>query len=282
MIERKNIILQSPHGRSFLADIFCEENNAPKPVVILTHGFQGFKDWGAYDLMAEKFAQEGFVFVKYNSSHNGTTIEQPMDFADLEAFGHNNFSIELDDLGVVIDWVCSETFPINKNEVDTERIYLIGHSRGGGIVMLKAGEDKRVKKVSPWASVNEFGKYWKHDQMEKIKGDGVIYVTNGRTKQRMPVYWQMYEDYFAHMKRLYIPDVVKSLSIPMLIIHGMTDETVPYQSAEELKEWKPDAELLLLEGANHIFGAQHPWTEDHMPADLNKAISETVRFFKLQ
>jgi pimeloyl-ACP methyl ester carboxylesterase len=98
----------------------------------------------------------------------------------------------------------------------------------------------------------------------------------------MPVYWQMYEDYFANMKRLYIPDVVKSLSIPMLIIHGTADETVPYQSAVELKEWKPDAELLLLEGANHIFGAQHPWTEDGMPADLNKAISETVHFFKLQ
>ena len=282
MIAKKNIILQSPHGKPFLADIFCVENNATKPVVILTHGFQGFKDWGAYDLMAEKFAQEGFVFVKYNSSHNGTTIEHPLDFADLEAFGHNNFSIEMDDLGVVIDWVCSETFPINKNEVDADRIYLIGHSRGGGIVMLKAGEDKRVKKVSPWASVNEFGKYWKQDQMEKIKEDGVIYVTNWRTKQQLPVYWQMYEDYFGHMKRLYIPDVVRNLSIPMLIIHGTADETVPYQYAVEMKEWKPDAELLLIEGANHIFGAQHPWTEDHMPADLNKAISETVRFFKLQ
>ena len=280
MIAKKNILLQSLHGRAFLSDVFYEENNLKKPVAILTHGFQGFKDWGAYDLVAEQFAQEDFVFVKYNSSHNGTTIEQPMEFADTEAFGHNNFSIELDDLAVVIDWVCSEGFPIDKNEIDTDRIYLIGHSRGGGIAMLKAGEDKRVKKVSPWASVNEFGKYWKQDQMEKIKQDGVIYVTNGRTKQQLPVYWQMYEDYFAHMKRLYIPDVVKSLRTPMIIIHGTDDETVPYLSAVELKEWKPDAELILIEGANHVFGAQHPWIHDSLPAHMNKAVTETVRFFK--
>jgi len=281
MIEKKNIVLQSPHGRPFLTDVFYIENNQKKPVVIFSHGFAGFKDWGAFNLMARAFAEAGFVFVKHNFSHDGTTIDQPTEFADQEAFGNNNFTKELDDLGVVIDWVCSETFPVAKNEVNTDQIYLIGHSRGGGIVTLKAGEDPRVKKVAPWNSVNEFGKYWKKEEMEKIKNDGVIYVTNSRTKQSLPIYWQMYEDYFAHLKRLYIPDVVKSLTIPMIIIHGTNDETVPFSAAQEMKEWKPDAELVAIEGANHVFGARHPWAEDTMPADLNKAVTETVRFFKL-
>jgi pimeloyl-ACP methyl ester carboxylesterase len=148
------------------------------------------------------------------------------------------------------------------------------------IVMLKAGEDKRVKKVAPWASVNEFGKYWKKEEMEKIKNEGVIYVNNSRTKQSMPIYWQMYEDYMSHMDRLYIPDVVRRLTIPMIVVHGLKDETVPYTSAEEIKTWKPDAELVLIDGANHVFGAKHPWAEDKLPADMAKAVTETIRFFK--
>lgn len=276
----KDIILQSPHGRPFLADVFYTENNQQKPVVILSHGFAGFKDWGPYDIIASIFANKGFVFVKHNFSHDGTTIDQPTEFADEKAFGNNNFTKELDDLGVVIDWVCSEKFPVKGTWVNKNQIYLIGHSRGGGIVMLKAGEDTRIKKVSPWASVNEFGKYWKRDEMEKIKTDGVIYVTNQRTKQSLPIYWQMYEDYFAHLQRLYIPDVVKRLTIPMIIVHGTKDETVPYSAALELKEWKPDAELMPIEGGNHVFGAKHPWAENTLPADMNKAVMETVRFFK--
>jgi dienelactone hydrolase len=282
MISKLNIVLQSPHGRPFLADVFYKENNDKKPVVIFSHGFAGFKDWGAFDLMAQAFAEAGFVFVKHNFSHDGTTLDQPTEFADVEAFGNNNISKELDDLGAVIDWVCSDSFPVDKNEVNTQELYLIGHSRGGGIVMLKAGEDPRVKKVAPWNSVNEFGKYWKKEEMDKIKKDGVIYVTNSRTKQSLPIYWQMYEDYFAHLDRLYIPDVVRRLTIPMVIIHGTNDETVPYAAAQEIKEWKPDAVLVPIEGANHVFGARHPWAEETMPAYLNKAVAETVRFFKLQ
>ena len=38
------------------------------------------------------------MFVKFNFSHNGTTLESPSDFKDLESFGNNNFSKELYDL----------------------------------------------------------------------------------------------------------------------------------------------------------------------------------------
>ena len=37
--------------------------------------------------MAEAFAKAGYFFVKFNFSHNGTTIDDPDNFGDLEAFG---------------------------------------------------------------------------------------------------------------------------------------------------------------------------------------------------
>ena len=52
--------------------------------------------------MAKEFAKDGFCFIKFNFSHNGGTVEQPIDFPDLEAFGNNNYTKELDDLESVI------------------------------------------------------------------------------------------------------------------------------------------------------------------------------------
>lgn len=168
MISReRNIILQSKHGRPFLADVYYKKDGQKKPVLIFSHGFKGFKDWGPFDLVADKFVEAGFVYVKFNFSHNGTTVDHLVDFADLEAFGNDNLSIEMDDLGVVIDWVCSDLFPVAQTEYDAAQLYLMGHSRGGGISILKAKEDTRVKKICTWASVNEFSKYWTKEELEK-------------------------------------------------------------------------------------------------------------------
>ncbi len=91
--------------------------------------------------MGDKFAKAGFYFVKFNFSYNGTTIEDPDNFADLEAFGQNNFSKELEDLEVVINHFK------NQKEVDSNEIILLGHSRGGGISLVKASENKNISKL---------------------------------------------------------------------------------------------------------------------------------------
>lgn len=278
--EIQTFALQSIHQRQFLADVHWLPDGKSKPVVIFCHGFKGFKDWGAFNLVAKRFAEKGTVFVKFNFSHNGTTIDQPGEFADLEAFGNNNMSIELDDAGVVIDWICSSEFPVNNTEVNKEQIYLLGHSRGGGIAILKANEDKRVKKVAVWGSVNEYGKYWKNDEMARIKRDGVIYVPNARTNQQMPVYWQLYENYFSNLPRLFVPDAVKNLDIPLFIAHGTDDETVPVSNAIDMYSWNKNSELFLIEHGNHNFGAKHPWVEPTLPEDLEDACDATVDFFK--
>jgi dienelactone hydrolase len=277
--EVKNVVLNSPHNRQFLADVFFKDDGVEKPVAVFSHGFKGFKDWGAFNLIAEKFAKAGFVFVKFNFSHNGTTIENPTEFTDLEAFGNDNFSIELDDLGVVINWIFSDAFPAKSN-TDKSSISLIGHSRGGGISILKAHEDSRITKLCTWASVNEFSKYWTDEELKKIKEDGAVYFTNARTGQKMAIKWQMYENYFANLKRLFVPDAVRALTIPFLIIHGTEDETVPYSAAIEMKSWNTHNELFLIEHSNHNFGGKHPWQNDVLPEDLEDAVKETIDFFK--
>lgn len=275
-----NIALAGKHGRPILTDVFWVSDQHPKPVIIFVHGFKGFKDWGHFNLLARNFAAAGFVLIKFNFSHNGTTPQSPSDFEDLEAFGNNNFSIELDDLGVVIDALTDGCLPVPSREVDVEQIGLIGHSRGGGIVLLKAGEDDRVKKVATWASVSEFGKFWSGNAMQKWQDDGVMYVENARTKQQMPLYWQLYENYFANLNRLHIPSVVKKMTIPLLIVHGTADTAVPYTTATFLHELCPHSQLLCIENGDHTFGGKHPYPADEaLPTDAERVYQETVRFF---
>ncbi|NER17222.1 alpha/beta hydrolase family protein [Spongiivirga citrea] len=277
MIIKKNIVIERADEKPMLADFFYQENSQPKPIVIFCHGYKGFKDWGCWDLVAKAFAENGFFFLKFNFSHNGGTIEQPIDFPDLEAFANNNYSQELKDLGDVIDLIVDYTEI--QNEIDTNAISLIGHSRGGGIVTLKAAQDRRVTKVITWAGVSDYKKRFPQGEaFEKWEKDGVYYVLNGRTKQEMPHYFQYFEDFIENEEKLTIKTASQQLKIPQLIIHGTADESVSTNDAADLHWWYPLSQIKWIEGANHVFGGKHPWESDELPEHLQEVISESVRF----
>lgn len=274
----KNSIIEGSREKPVLLDLFYIPNNRPKPLVIFVHGFKGFKDWGHFDLVAKAFAEQEFVFVKFNFSHNGTTPDHPLEFADLEAFGNNNYCIELDDLEKVIDWTLK--YKDLSGNMDPEKVYLVGHSRGGGISILKASEDSRIKKLVTWASVSNFLDRNKKLTIDTWKEKGVVYSFNSRTKQQMPLYVQFYDTLMANRERLNIIRSAKKLSIPFLIIHGTKDEAVSVKDAEELRYAAPHSELLLIPDANHTFGAHHPFAEEVFPENAELVIRRTIAFLK--
>ncbi|MDX5584508.1 MAG: alpha/beta hydrolase fold domain-containing protein [Aureibaculum sp.] len=281
MEKRKNLIIQSQHQKPILTDTFYTQNGQAKPIVIFAHGFKGYKDWGCWNLVAEAFARQNLFFVKFNFSHNGGTKEQPIDFPDLEAFGNNNFIKELDDLQSVIDWVFREKSI--QNEIDTSNITLIGHSRGGGIVALKASEDNRISKIITWAGVSDFeARFPKGEALALWRNQGVSYIENSRTKQQMPLYYQFYENFEQHKEQLHIQSAVNNLKIPYLILHGTNDTTVLFEEAKNLHSWNTKCELQLLEGANHTFGTTHPWVETFMPTHVQSIIEKSIVFVNNQ
>ena len=262
---KKNIVLTRKKEKPIIIDTFFSYDKTNQPIVIFCHGYKGFKDWGAWDLMAKTIAETGCCFVKFNFSHNGGTMENPIDFPDLEAFGNNNYTKELDDLNDIIDWVqnyFSENIAINK-------VYLIGHSRGGGIAIIKAAEDTRIKKLITLASVSDFGKRTATiGDLEDWKSKGVKYVLNGRTKQQMPHYYQFYEDFKANEQRLHIESAVKQLNIPHLIIHGDNDTSVSIKEAEHLHFWNLKSKIKIIKNANHVFNTKHPWPYPYLSNEL--------------
>lgn len=273
------MIIGFNNGHPIVADLFYKDSVEQKAVVIYAHGFNGFKDWGNFDLIAEQFAWAGFVFVKVNFSHNGTTSETPEAFSDLDAFGNNNYTKQLDDLQQVIEWTQSD---ILFQSAEKEKIYLIGHSMGGGICIIKSAEELRVKKLATWASIAEcktpWG-LWPEEKLHAWKTEGVQYYFNARTQQQMPLYYQLYEDYMQHQQRLDIKAAMKSLRIPVLVAHGSKDEAVPIAKAYELHQANPSASLFVVE-SDHVFGRKHPWNEKNLPQPMQDVVNATIHFFK--
>jgi len=275
----KNFSLEGKHQKPIVTDVFYNETHQPKKVVIFCHGYKGFKDWGAWNLIAEAFANAGFFFIKFNFSHNGGTLEQPIDFPDLEAFGNNNYTKELDDLASVIDWI----FKANeyKNEVDLQQLSLIGHSRAGGIVLLKSNEDSRIKKVITLASVCDFGKRTATiGDLDQWKKEGVKYVVNGRTKQNMPHFYQFYENYIQNKERLDIKKATEQLAIPHLLIHGDSDTSVLIDEAENLQLWNQNADFKIIKNADHVFNVKHPWKQKDMSKEMEVVVELCRNFIR--
>ncbi|WP_106917207.1 alpha/beta hydrolase family protein [Chryseobacterium aurantiacum] len=274
LINERNIPIENKETTNFLADAFYKDTEQQLPLVIFVHGYKGYKDWGAWNLMAENFAEAGFFFVKFNFSHNGTTINDPHNFGDLEAFGNNNYSKELSDLGAVIDHFTK--YP----HVDNEKIVLIGHSRGGGISIIKTFEDERINGLITLASVDTLDRFPKGEAFEKWKNNGVYYALNGRTQQEMPHYYQFYENYEENIHRFDVERATEMAKAHMLIIHGTEDEAVEVKQAEHLHLLHPNSELFLIENANHTFGAKEPWTGSDLPKDLHSVTEKCIDFIK--
>ncbi|MBK8609427.1 MAG: alpha/beta hydrolase [Chitinophagaceae bacterium] len=279
MTSIKNISIPGANKLPIALDIFFNDEPVKKPVVIYAHGFNGFKDWGNFDLIAQQFAAAGFTFVKFNFSHNGTAPEQPEDFVNLEAFGENNYTRQLNDLRLVVDWVCDAQNQYQPH-INLNNISLIGHSMGGGIAILHAATDNRIQKLVGWASIAEcktpWGA-WPADKMQHWKETGVAYYNNSRTKQQMPMRYQLYEDYIQNKERLDIEKAIRQLQIPVLICHGNADPSVPVENARLLHCWQPSAQLFIT-GGDHVFNRKHPWTEKDLPAEMQTVVNKTLQF----
>jgi dienelactone hydrolase len=278
-MQNKKFTLSGKHDKPIFGDVTFQANQKAKVLVIFCHGYKGFKDWGAWHLLAEAFAEAGFFFAKFNFSHNGVEAKNLTEFSDLQAFGMDNYSKQLDDLNSVIDYF--EKGNEFSDEIDFSKLELIGHSRGGGVAVLQANEDNRVKQLITWAGVSDFGnRFPKGKKLAQWKEEGVYYIINGRTKEKMPHFIQFYEDFLANQKRFHIKTAVSDLKIPYLILHGTQDEAVDAYEAEVLFDTAKNAKIKWIANANHVFGMSHPWDDEELPIQAKIVANESISFLK--
>lgn len=244
------------------------------PVTIFAHGFKGFKDWGGFPYMMQKLSDSGYAAVSFNFSHNGVEKENPMEFTRLDLFAENTFSRELDELGIIIDHFYNNA---GEFEIDREKISLMGHSRGGGISILKAAEDRRIKCLVTLASVSTFDRYTP-ELKKSWREKGYFEVLNTRTNRMMRLNSTLLDDLEYNISRLDIVGAAGRLNVPYLIIHGKEDLSVSAHEAEILfeKSGKELTEIQTIENTGHTFGVVHPFAG---PTKAFDKVIETIIAF---
>jgi len=273
MITQSDFSLTGADGKLIIGDITFDDKNPHTPIVLFVHGFKGFKDWGAHNLVARYFAANGYRYIKFNLSHSGVPADNPKDVTDLDAFASNTVSKELFDLTAVLDF-------IEKSYGKDVQLNLIGHSRGGGLTIIEAANDVRIHKLITWSAIESFDSLWKKEQETEWRKTGKIEVTNARTKEKMPLNVTLLEDFEANAEALNIINAAKRINIPWLIIHGDEDVNVPFETAQKLAEANPGSRLVKIEGANHVYGASQPYENDNLPPLLFKVCEKCLVFLR--
>jgi dienelactone hydrolase len=269
------LTLQSGLGQPIHLDLRLPEGPGPHPVVVVCHGFKGFKDWGFHPWLGERLAAAGLAALHFNFSRNGVRTADG-DIEDLEAFRRNTLSIERDDLDTVLDTVLAGRLDA---PLDSSRLGLMGHSRGGGIALLGAAERPEVKALATWAAVSHFDRIADEATLAEWRRTGAFEVVNSRTGQILAMGVDFLDDVLGNRARLDLLSAARRLRVPTLVVHGTADETVPFTEAEELVAACGGlARFTAVDGAGHTFGAVHPFAGP--TSHLEAALTATVGHFR--
>ena len=270
---RQEFEIASAGGRTVRGDLYPVAGAANG--VILCHGFKGFARWGAWPLLAAAINERGLNAIAFDFSGSGVGADRES-FTELDAFASNTYRRELEDLRAVVNHATTHGWT-------SRNCGLFGHSRGGATAIFFAADSDRVCCLVTWASIATIER-WSGEQVREWRERGYIEIENSRTKQIMRIDKSAYEECVRESGYgLDVGRAAERVRARWLIVHGSADDVVPVDDAHKLAAANSHgdhgmvAELRVVEGANHVFGASHPLTT--VPEQLRRVIDDTADFF---
>lgn len=244
-----------------------------QPVLLFCHGFKGFKDWGSFPYAADEIAKRGIAVIRFNFSCNGVG-ESETDFDELDKFAVNTYARELADLTALVSWLVEERLP-QAADLDKDRLYICGHSKGGGDAILFGAGHPLVKGIVSWngiADVNLFDEALR----KEIAEHGIGHIMNARTGQRMPISRAVIEDVDQNQQDYDLLDKVAKMEQPLLLVQGDQDFARLVKGAQQLHQAAANSSLYWIRGGDHTWNTKHPFAGTS--PQLEEAIEITARF----
>lgn len=255
------------------------ENIANAPCLIFVHGFKGFKDWGFFPFLGNYFSNNGFFVLTFNFSHNGVN-SLSTEFSEIDKFAKNTISLEISELNDLISAYKQGFFGYKKSN----KVALIGHSRGGAVSLLSSLVNQVPAAYVVWSSVAKLDRYTDRQKIE-WREKGFIEAFNSRTKQMMRINIDLLNDIEDNKNGLLnLEKALKNLDKPLLIVHGEEDLTVPISEAEQIFNWSNQkiTEMYTVPKTGHTFDIVHPFegTNKKFNSVLEKTNSFLINCFQ--
>ncbi|MNQ58821.1 Alpha/beta hydrolase family protein [compost metagenome] len=134
-VEHRKVSFKNRYGLTLVADLYLPKNrgNAKLAAIAVSGPFGAVKEQSS-GLYAQTLAERGFVTLAFDPSYTGESGGQPRDVASPD-INTEDFSAAVDFLGL-------------QQEVDRNRIGLLGICGWGGMALNAAAADTRVKAVA--------------------------------------------------------------------------------------------------------------------------------------
>jgi pimeloyl-ACP methyl ester carboxylesterase len=256
--------LSSSQGLPIRGDLDVPER--ARALVVIVHGFKGFKDWGFFPWVAQRLFQHRLAVCRFNMSRSGIG-DDPESFDRLDLFEHDTYSQQLADLRTVVAYAQEQAPGLST--------FLFGHSRGGGVAILGAADVPKLRGVAAWSPIARCDR-WDEATKREWRERGYLEQLNTRTKQLMRMSPAILDDCEANAARLDVAAAARALTVPLFVVHGGRDESVPVDEGRGLAESNDGASFLMIERASHTFNAIHPLV--HVPFELVVAAESTAHF----
>jgi alpha-beta hydrolase superfamily lysophospholipase len=261
-------------GETILGDAHVPPD--PIGVMLIAHGFKGYKDYGMFPFLAARAAEAGFIAHRFNFSHSGMTgrvetFERP------DLFERDTWNRQVEDLRAVVDAIGQGTLAGGDLP-----LVLFGHSRGGVAVLLAAGRaagdpDRVLPAAVITAAAPSCCNTLAPDEADRLLAEAFIESPSARTGQALRVGRAYLQEQIEDPAGHDLPAIVARLRCPLLVVHGTDDPTVPATCAGDLTAARgaPGTEVLVA-GADHVFNTPNPMPADAAPGDALRALTDAM------
>ena len=226
------------HGSSGKLDAILQKPilkvNQKCPIVIILHGLMMRKEFVLLKKIADRLQMIGIASIRFDFNGHG---QSEGEFQDMTVWS------EIDDTKAVCKYAQTLDF--------VENISLLGHSQGGVVASMLAGEwgEDKIKCMVLMAPAAVF-------KDQAIEGNTLGYRFD---PHNIPEYVLAYgrkigRKYLKTAQELPIYETAAQYQGPVCIIQGKKDDLVPLKYSEKYAKIYKNSELHLLDNEVHLFG----------------------------
>jgi len=220
-------------GLNLAGVLHSPEGSVVKGTLVFCHCFTCSKDYKLLVWLARELVQEGYCVLRFDFTGLGDSEGE---------FRDSTLSTDIQDLIEVVNWLESRG-----NKV----VGLLGHSLGGTVAILGAGQISGVQPVVVLGTSHDPDRVTRlldEESWQALQDKGCVSVRVGG--QELPFSQRFVQDLKVHS----LKETVSLWDKALLIVHGTADRIVPLSSAEELFEAaKYPKALVSIPGADHLF-----------------------------
>lgn len=247
----QNFVIEGDHGK--LSGILrTPDSRNTYPLVMIFHGFNSRKEMPLLQSIADELDKKGIASVRFDFNGHG---QSDGNFSDM------TIPNETEDARKVYEYV--------KNLPNITSVSLVGHSQGGVVASMMAGElgTDGIKSVVLLAPASVLRDMAKQGNLFGIKYD----VASLPEYVEIPGCCRVGKEYVQSARDLPIYETSARYKGPVLIIHGTSDDIVPYSYGVEYDKIYDNGELKSLSGVDHLFSGH-----------IGEVAEETSDFIKEQ